>query len=143
MNLGLRGRRFRIAVLPVLATVMVACESTSTIVGINDVAVDLTITLDEPMTGSLESLELTVGGTASLAASATNALGLTVGSVAVGWSSSDNAVATVTSAGVVTAVAAGSAVIYASADGVVASLPVRVEAAEVVPPPAPAAPAVD
>ena len=143
MNLGLRGRPFRIAVLPVLATITVACESTSTIVGINDVAIDLTITLDEPMTGSLESLELSVGETASLAAFATNALGLTVGSVAVGWSSSDNAVVMVSSAGVVTALAAGSAVIYASADGVVANLPVRVETVEEVPPPAPAAPAVD
>ncbi|MDH3206570.1 MAG: Ig-like domain-containing protein [Gemmatimonadota bacterium] len=139
MNLGLRGRRFRIAVLPVLATIALACESTSTIVSINDVAVDLTITLEGPTTGSLEALELTEGETASLAAFATNALGLTVGSVAVGWSSSDSAVATVDSNGVVTALAAGSAVIYASADVVVAELPVRVAAAEQVPPPAPAA----
>jgi hypothetical protein len=124
-----------------LSTVANACESTSTIVGVNDVAVDLTITVDEPgtnpMGAQVQALDLQVGQTVSLAAFATNALGLTVGAVAVTWSSSDNAVAGVNSTGVVTALGAGSASIYATAGGVSASLPVRVTATEAVPPPAP------
>jgi hypothetical protein len=142
MNLGLRVERpLRIAVLPLLALLTVACESTSTIVGVNDVAADLTITVDEPGPGlpssNVQTLSLDVGETASLVASARNALGLTIGTVAVQWSSSDYGVASVSVAGVVTAVASGTADIFATSGGVAARLPVVVAAPDVVPPPAP------
>jgi hypothetical protein len=146
--LRLRGPLIRIALLPVLTVVAMACDSTSTIVGVNAVAVDVTIIVENtpgtaPASAPVELLDLMVGETASLVAVATNALGLAVGASAVSWSSSDNAVAAVTSGGVVNGVAAGSASIFASVDGVAANLLVRVQAVEQVPPPAPVTPPVD
>ena len=148
MNLRLRGLHVRVAVLSVLTVVAMACDSTSTIVGVNAVAVDVTIIVaNEPGTAPastpVEVLGLMVGESASLVAVATNALGLALSPSAVSWSSSDYAVAGVTSEGVVNGVAAGSASIYASVDGVVANLLVRVQAVEQIPPPAPVTPPVD
>jgi alpha-amylase len=139
MTLGPFGRRFRIVALPMLAALSTACsESASTIVGVNGIAADLTITVqDADMGAGSGALALDVGESASLAAVATNALGLAVGGVVPTWSSSDYAVVEVSQAGVVTAVAAGSATVYASAGGVSAGLTVVVTQPETVPPPAP------
>jgi hypothetical protein len=129
------------ALLPVVVSSAMACDTASTIVGVNGVAAELTITVrddgsDLP-SGPVETLTLEVGQNASLAAVATNALGLAVSGTAVTWSASDYAVIEVTSDGVVTAVGAGSAEVYASAGEVSARLPVVVTAPEVVPPPQP------
>jgi hypothetical protein len=133
---ALSGSRLRTAALPALAALLVGCDSDSTIVGVNAVAVDMTITVesevDGPATPSVDTLELAVGETASLAVVATNALGLAVGGIAVSWSSSDTGVADVAQDGTVTALSAGSAEIGAVAGDVSASLPVVVTS-----PPAP------
>jgi hypothetical protein len=130
MIFGPRRRRFLIAG-PVVAVLAAACTESSTIVGVGGVPVDLTITVEQDVgagmpTAGVDTLELEVGETATLAALATNAMGLPVGAGPVSWSSSDEAVVTVASDGVVTAVGEGSAEVIASVDEVSATLPVAV-----------------
>jgi len=102
---------------------------------VNDVAADLTImggevSEDSPMDPVTSSLEFEVGGTATLGAIATNALGLIVGEVPASWSSSDPAVAEVSSSGVVTAKGSGAADVTAEYGDVSASLAVVVKEAK-------------
>lgn len=128
---GPLSRRFLLTA-PLMALMSTACaQSTSTIVGVNGVAVDLTITVGQddgmglPSAGS-ETLQLEPGGTASLGALGTNAVGMPVSGVTVVWASSNAAVASVSADGVVTAVAIGTAEIEATADEVSASITVVV-----------------
>lgn len=92
--------------------------------------VDLTITLTSSQTTEQtttpERLDLEVGESAALAATAVNALGQPVGSASVSWGSTDAAVATVSADGEVMAVGAGSAEVFASSNDVFATLPIQV-----------------
>lgn len=95
-------------------------------VGVSDVPDALSITVDYLAPGrpldSPEQLVLEVGDSASLSATALNALGLALGDLAISWSSSDVLVADVTADGLVTALAPGVADISASVDDVSATL---------------------
>lgn len=77
------------------------------------------------------ALDLTVGGTQQLLASAFDAEGRAVSGRAVTWGSANGGVAAVSATGVVTAVAAGTTTVTATVDGVPAEITVRVS------PPAP------
>ena len=81
------------------------------------------------------SVQLTMGGTAQLAVSGSDATGAGIGSRVAQWTSSNPTVATVSSAGLVTAVSSGGTTITATVEGVSASAQVGVAA----PPPAPVA----
>lgn len=131
MRFGLRGRRAMLLCAPLFAIVAAACGESSTIVQVNGVPADLSIVVaddavDMGSAAAVKTLELPVGESASLAASATNAVGLPLGTVAVTWTSSDPAVVTVTSDGTVTAVAPGTAQVEASAGEVTATVTVSV-----------------
>jgi hypothetical protein len=82
-------------------------------------------------------LALVVGDSATLKATAVNALGFTVGGVSFIWSTQAPGVATVSGTGVVVGVAGGSTTVFATADGVTASVAVTVKDTAVVPPPTP------
>jgi len=120
------------AVLALIASVAMGCDTTSTVIDVNGVAVDLAITIQDAGIGVPEApagtVTLEVGQSVSLGAVATNALGLAVGDVGVTWSSSDASVAEVSSDGVVTGVAEGTAEIQASAGELTASRTVVVTA---------------
>jgi parallel beta-helix repeat protein len=77
---------------------------------------------------SPSSLELEVGATATLSATALDASGGSLTGRGVTWSSSNPGVATVSSGGVVTAVAAGSATMAATIDGKKGSAAVTITA---------------
>jgi alpha-amylase len=83
------------------------------------------------------ALELVVGDSATLRATAVNSLGFTVGGVTFAWSTQAPGVASVSADGVVFGVAAGTTTVFATAGGVTASVAVTVKAGDVVPPPAP------
>ena len=131
MTFGLRGRRAYMLGAPLFVVLATACTESSTIVAVHGVAADLAITVadegtDMASSGPVETLEVPLGGTVSLAALATNAVGLPVGSVSVTWVSSDPAVVAVTSEGVVTAIAPGTAEVEATAGEATASVAVVV-----------------
>ncbi|MGD2046508.1 MAG: Ig-like domain-containing protein [Gemmatimonadota bacterium] len=131
MRFGLRGGRFHLLAAALLAGVFAACDGSSTIVQLHGVAADLSIAVadggsDMSSAGPVETLELPVGETVSLAVLATNAVGLPIGSASVTWTSSDPAVATVDGAGTVTGVAPGTTEVEASADEVTTSVTVTV-----------------
>lgn len=113
----------------VLAVVSAACSPTgTTVVEVHGIAADLSIVVAGGGTDQVgaNSLTLEVGESASLSASATNAIGLVVADVGGTWSSSDAGVASVTSGGVVTGVSVGTADITVATQGLTATLPVDV-----------------
>lgn len=112
----------------VAALVLAACaESGTTVTGVADTAASLTITVAGQVgTPAGAPLELDVGETAALAATATNALGLAVSGVAAAWSSSAPSVVQVDPSGGVLALAAGSADVIAAVPGAAAAIRVVV-----------------
>jgi len=97
----------------------------------------LTITVINQNSVVVSTLNMVVGDSALLDATAANALGLSLGNVDPTWSSSSSSVATVSSTGVVRALAAGSTNIVASYGGVTATVPTTVTAGGTQPPPPP------
>ena len=72
---------------------------------------------------------ITVGATATLSATTTNAGGVTLTGRTVTWTSSDPSKATITAAGVVTGIAVGSTTITATSEGISSTATVNVAAA--------------
>ena len=130
---AVRPARFAHAVFTLLlSTTAIACgDAGSVIVGLADVPVSITISMAESTDGRqashAEPLELDVGQSTALTATAFNALGHPVRAGSVVWSSSDPEVISVAADGIVTAVSPGAAEIVASVDDVEASLAVLVE----------------
>lgn len=119
---------FNLFAVLVACSTLVGCAASDSVVGVlDDEPADLTITMAvaEQVT-TPANLELAVGETATLAATAMNALGQPVGSAQVVWGSTDESVATVGASGEVLAVGAGSAQVFATAGGISAALPVQV-----------------
>jgi len=96
--------------------------SDTTMVAVNDVPAELSISVDATTPGQIvvagDELVMEVGDSVTLTATATNALGVTVPTAGVTWSSSDTGVAQVGASGVVVAVGPGNANILAESGGV-------------------------
>jgi Bacterial Ig-like domain (group 2) len=120
-RVGLAGR-----MVLALSPVALGCGGGSNVLGLSEAPSQLTITVESSALGQLvtpaDPLALEVGSTATLSATALNALGQPVISPPVTWTSSDGAVATVTSEGLVSATGPGQAEISASVGGVFASI---------------------
>jgi uncharacterized protein YjdB len=101
---------------------MAACDSSSVMAVIPDVATDLSITPSVGTGAPNEQLALEVGDTITLAATALNPLGLAVPSPHVDWSSADTSIARVDASGLVRAVGVGATEIRATARGATSSL---------------------
>ena len=132
--IGTAARTWHIGRLTLLLAITgLGCSDTAaTLLALDDTPVSLAITVAPPASGGVantpEMLELDVGGTAALSATALNTLGAPVGSANVQWSSSNPVVAAVTPEGLVTALEPGSAEISATVDGVEALLAMVVRA---------------
>lgn len=134
-----RGEVVRIArtcALLLALTITAGCAE-SAVVAIGGSATELSITLIPDQAGEPASapgrLDLEVGESAALSATALNALGQPVGGASVSWGTTDAGVATVASDGTVTAVGVGSAEVFASMNEIFATLPVSVTAAPIPP----------
>lgn len=118
------------------AIALTAACSETTVVALGGAATELSITVTPQQNGepamSGDRLDLEVGESAALTATALNALGQPVGGAAISWGTTDASVATVAADGTVTAVGAGSAEVFASSNEIFATLAVAVSA-----PPAP------
>jgi uncharacterized protein YjdB len=102
---------------------MAACDSTTAIAVIRDVATSLSITASGGTGTSHEQLVLELGDTITLSAMAANPLGLAVPAGQVTWSSTDTSVAKVDASGLVSAVGIGTTDIRATAGDAASSLP--------------------
>lgn len=132
-------RRMLMGAVLLAASTQVACEPESLVASIGSAPTDLVITLDPAMTGQLTTpaqLDMEVGQSTTLLATALDALGRPVSSASITWASTDEAVATVDASGQVTAVGAGSAEIVATSNQLFDTMP----AAVTVPPGPPATP---
>lgn len=120
----------------VLALTLSAGCAESAVVALGGAATELAITVTPDASGSTSMssgrLDLQVGQSAALSATALNALGQPVGGASISWGTTDASVATVAADGTVTAIGAGSAEVFASSNDIFATLPVSVTA-----PPAP------
>jgi hypothetical protein len=127
----------RAGALGALVLLVAACGgSGTTITGVSDAVASLTITVEQEggVPTAEQSIEMNVGDSVELFATATNALGLAVSNVSATWSSSAPAVQ-VGSDGVAKALAPGAADIYATIGDVVATMRVVVSQTTTVPPP--------
>ena|SRR5688572_11860940 len=106
--------------------VMAACESSTAIAMVRDVATSVSITASVGSEPSREQLVLEVGDTVTLSAMATNPLGLAVPAARVTWTSADTSVARIDASGLVSAVGVGTAEIRAAIGEAVSSLPTTV-----------------
>jgi hypothetical protein len=124
------------------AVALSACDSTDAIVAVNGVADTITITLAAPAIGqrigAITELSLAVGDSATLQATALNALGFALGGLSFTWSTQAAGVASVSGQGLVRGVSPGATFVSASADGVGSSVLVSVTDTTSLPPAAPA-----
>lgn len=113
------------AVRPGTATLTATAANIATTAAITVVAAVANVTISPPTSS------LTVGQTATLTPTLTDASGATITGRAVTWSSSNDAIASVSNAGVVTAKAVGSVTITASAEGKSGTASVEVKSVSV------------
>lgn len=126
-----RGEVVRIARSALFAAIaLTAGCAESAVVALGGAATELSITITPDPAGEPAAnagrLDMEVGESASLSATALNALGQPVGDAPISWGSSDVGVATVASDGTVTAVGPGSAEVFATSNDIFATLPVAV-----------------
>lgn len=121
----------RLSVL--LAVCSMACDPASQIVSVDTTPASLVITVAAATMGEVATapatLELVVGESASLAATALNWLGNPIGGVSVEWSSSAPGVASVSAEGLLLAAAPGATEIDATFDGTRATMSLVVKPA--------------
>ena len=144
-NAGMRSFGMKSLSLSLMAVVS-GCLGSEGVFQVSGNTDTLQVTLDTgqvavgQISTSVSELEIDVGSSVQLSATALNTLGFDVNDVPIQWSSSDNGVAFAGPSGLITGISAGSVDVFASGGGVSATIPTSVFDTVVTPPPPPPPP---